>query len=167
MAESKATKHTNSITPLHERDNVCEMNAADCIEEMLGLVKLMYNDTQRILHAINAEIGVYSSMIERAVTQEERDNLSIAQAQAAQKPAVQAKTATAILEMLKTMYKISKDDQDVKDTRMVFLDDMSDLSSVADGAKRSTVESDGADKKSGGQLAVSGNDSKRGNTDSQ
>lgn len=118
------------ITAIHDKENVCEVTNEDCLTEMLGVIKLMYSDTQRILRAINAEVEVYNGMIERAATQDIRDELLLDQARAAQKPAVNARSMTAIIDAVNRMYKISQKDEEVDDGKLVFINDMEDTSDI-------------------------------------
>lgn len=108
---------------LHDREFVEEVTVSDCLAEMLGAVQLMYNDTIRVLRGINAEIELYNGMIDRAVTQEEKDELSLRQAIASQKPAVQGKIMDAILNTVNKMYDMSKNEKEIKDNRLVFVND--------------------------------------------
>lgn len=118
------------ITAIHDKENVCEVTNEDCLTEMLGVIKLMYSDTQRILRAINAEVEVYNGMIERAATQDIRDELLLDQARAAQKPAVNARSMTAIIDAVNRMYKISQKDEEVDDGKLVFINDMEDTPDI-------------------------------------
>lgn len=93
--------------PLHEMESAIDMRPSDALEELHNVVKMIYSDTTRVLNAINAELSVYNSMIERAETQAARDKLRLKQAQAAQKRAVDPRMVESLGNVIAQMREIA------------------------------------------------------------
>lgn len=92
---------------LHDRESAIDMRPSDALEELHNVVKMIYADTTRVLDAINAELTVYSTMIERAETQAARDKLRLRQAQAAQKRAVDPRMVESLGNVIAQMREIA------------------------------------------------------------
>lgn len=92
---------------LHDRSSAIDMRPADALEELQNLMKLCFAETKRVADAINAELTIYESMIERAGTQMTRDELRLRQARAAQKKAIDPRLVDSLCHVINSMKEIA------------------------------------------------------------
>lgn len=92
---------------LHDRSSAIDMRPADALEELQNLMKLCFAETKRVADAINAELTIYESMIERAGTQMTRDELRLRQARAAQKKAIDPRLVDSLCNVINSMKEIA------------------------------------------------------------
>ena len=88
---------------LHDRSSAIDMRPADALEELQNLMKLCFAETKRVADAINAELTIYESMIDRAGTQMARDELRLRQARAAQKKAIDPRLVDSLCNVINSM----------------------------------------------------------------
>lgn len=92
---------------LHDRSSAIDMRPADALEELQNLMKLCFAETKRVADAINAELTIYESMIDRAGTQMARDELRLRQARAAQKKAIDPRLVDSLCNVINSMKEIA------------------------------------------------------------
>ena len=128
---------------LHDRESAIDMRPSDALEELHNVVKMIYADTTRVLDAINAELTVYSTMIERAETQAARDRLRLRQAQAAQKRAVDPRMVESLGNVIAQMREIATECND--GAEISFINDFELPSGNSDSRSRIAYDQEGED----------------------
>lgn len=94
------------------------------MNELLNIVKLIYADTERTTKALNAELDIYEEIISRTPDVDTKNKYRIQQAQAAQKPAVNAKLVAQLVCALDRMRALTDEENSKHRTAdVVFIDD--------------------------------------------
>ena len=134
---------------LHDRMSAIDMRPSDALEELHSLVCAIYADMRRIHEAINAEITVYDSMIQRAETQAARDKLRLRQAQAGQKKSIDPRMVDSLGNVIAQMREIATECNG--GTEISFINDF-ELPSSDYCSRDCRTQSRGEDKRVGGHV---------------
>lgn len=109
---------------LTNRRHITRLDQEDHLNELLGILQLIYQDTQRTMKAMNTELAIWDDIIERTMDAGMRDQYRLKQAQAAQKSSVNAKLIAQLLAAMDRMKVLTdEDNQKHRTAEVVFIDD--------------------------------------------